>query len=291
MGVLPANVGSGYVTGRLIQAVLDGSDPDDKPDGIPIAGAKITFKPSVDMVVNRTVSPPVMIATTTGVCTTDDDGVLVDPMGQPGVWLVASDDPDLDPTGWTYTVQVSAPNFPSRAWSITVPEGSTQDLATAVPVPSNPGTAVAAWQAAVDAVWEARDMATAEILQSRDDSVGAVETAAEVGSQLLDNRGNFSGTLNLSAVTRNAIVHMTMIGNITATLPTVPMVGHTITLELKQDATGSRTLTIPGAVTAYGIAITPAVGANALTEVMCFYDGVRWHARVSGLADAVPAGW
>ena len=39
MAVLPANVGSGYVTGRLIQAVLDGSDPDDKPDGIPIARA------------------------------------------------------------------------------------------------------------------------------------------------------------------------------------------------------------------------------------------------------------
>ena len=37
---LPANVGFGRVTGRLIRAILDGpSDPDTEPDGVPIEGA------------------------------------------------------------------------------------------------------------------------------------------------------------------------------------------------------------------------------------------------------------
>ena len=41
---LPANVGFGRVTGRLIRAILDGPiDPDTEPDGVPIEGAKITF--------------------------------------------------------------------------------------------------------------------------------------------------------------------------------------------------------------------------------------------------------
>ena len=45
---LPANVGFGRVTGRLIRAILDGPiDPDAEPDGVPIEGAKVTFTASV----------------------------------------------------------------------------------------------------------------------------------------------------------------------------------------------------------------------------------------------------
>ena len=52
---LPANVGFGRVTGRLIRAILDSPiDPDTEPDGVPIEGAKVTFTASVNRVVNRT---------------------------------------------------------------------------------------------------------------------------------------------------------------------------------------------------------------------------------------------
>lgn len=289
---LPANVGFGRVTGRLIRAILDGPiDPDTEPDGVPIEGAKVTFTASVNRVVNRTATPPVSIFIDPVTVVTNSDGILVSPDGTEGVTLVASDDADLDPSGWTYKVTMTAPSISALSWSITVPEGSVQDLATAIPVPENPGTAIVEWQGAVDAVWQARDVSTAEILQARDVSVDAVETAAEVGQYLLDQRGNVSGTLDLSAASRNLIVHATMTGNVTVALPASPMIGHTITLELTQDATGSRILFIPGAVTAYGVRITPASAANALTEVMCLWDGVRWHARVSGLADSKPTGW
>lgn len=59
---LPANVGFGRVTGRLIRAILDNPiDPDTEPDGVPIEGAKVTFTASVKRVVNRTATPPVSI--------------------------------------------------------------------------------------------------------------------------------------------------------------------------------------------------------------------------------------
>lgn len=42
---LPANVGFGRVTGRLIRAVLDGpSDPDTEPDGVPLRHAYPVYR-------------------------------------------------------------------------------------------------------------------------------------------------------------------------------------------------------------------------------------------------------
>ena len=93
-------------------------------------------------------------------------------------------------------------------------------------------------------------------MQAAQASALAAEQAKEQGSQLLDQRGNVSGTLDLTTATRNLIVHATMTGNVSVALPADPMVGHTITLELIQDVTGDRTLTILGAVTAYGVRIT-----------------------------------
>ncbi len=75
-------------------------------------------------------------------------------------------------------------------------------------------------------------------------------------------------------------------------LPTSPMVGQTITLVMKKDATGTAyAFTLNNVITAYGVSITPSPAANALDEIMCFYDGVRWKARNSGLSDAIPTAW
>ena len=120
----------------------------------------------------------------------------------------------------------------------------------------------------------------------------AAEQAKEQGSQLLVQKGNVSGTLDLSTVTTNQIVHLTRVGNIVVNLPTSPIVGQTITLVMKKDATGTAyAFTLNNVITAYGVSITPSPAANALDEIMCFYDGVRWKARVSGLSDAIPTAW
>ena len=191
---LPANVGFGRVTGRLIRAILDSPiDPDTEPDGVPIEGAKVTFTASVKRVVNRTATPPVSIFIDPVTVVTNSDGILVSPDGTEGVTLVASDDADLDPSGWTYKVTITAPSISAAlSWSITVPEGSVQDLATAIPVPANPGTAVVEWQRLRD-----------EVLGYRDDAREDAESAAESAQQVKDGAvtatlGGIPGTLLLS---------------------------------------------------------------------------------------------
>ncbi len=120
----------------------------------------------------------------------------------------------------------------------------------------------------------------------------AAEQAKEQGSQLLVQKGNVSGTLDLSTVTTNQIVHLTRVGNIVVKLPTSPIVGQTITFVMKKDATATvYSFKLTNVITAYGVSITPSPAANALDEIMCFYDGVRWKARVGGLADSIPTSW
>ena len=93
-------------------------------------------------------------------------------------------------------------------------------------------------------------------------------------------------------MTTNQIIHLTRVGDITITLPMSPIVGQTITLVMKKDATGTAyAFTLKNVTTAYGVPITPSSSANALDEIMCFYDGVRWKARVGGLADSIPTSW
>ena len=190
---LPANVGFGRVTGRLIRAILDGPiDPDTEPDGVPIEGAKVTFTASVNRVVNRTATPPVSIFIDPVTVVTNSDGILVSPDGTEGVTLVASDGADLDPSGWTYKVTMTAPSISALSWSITVPEGSVQDLSTAIPVPANPGTAVVEWQRLRD-----------EVLGYRDDAREDAESASESAQQVKDGAvtatlGGVPGTLCLT---------------------------------------------------------------------------------------------
>ena len=140
----------------------------------------------------------------------------------------------------------------------------------------------------------ASDSATASANSSASAQASALaaEQAKEQGSQLLVSLGNVSGALDLSTVTTNQIVHLTRVGNITITLPMSPMVGQTITLVMKKDATATvYSFNLKNVTTAYGVSITPSPAANALDEIMCFYDGIRWKARVSGLSDAIPTSW
>lgn len=146
---LPSNVGFGKVTGAFLRATGDGSDADSDPDGVPLAGLTVKFSASVMRVKDTSADPPVTIIVDTVTCTTDDSGVLIDPMGNAGVWLVASTDPDLDPTGWTWTATISASTIPSFSTTFSLDVGQTLDLASLIPVPSNPGTQLAAWQAVV----------------------------------------------------------------------------------------------------------------------------------------------
>ena len=146
---LPSNVGFGKVTGVFLHVPGDGSDTGSDPDGVPLAGLTVTFSASVTRVKNVSADPPVTIIIDTVMCTTDDNGVLVDPMGNEGVWLVASTDPDLDPTGWTWTATICSGTVDRFSTTFSLDVGQTLDLTTLIPVPSSPGTELAAWQQVV----------------------------------------------------------------------------------------------------------------------------------------------
>jgi len=167
--------GFGKVVGRFLTPVVDTDDPDTYPDLVPLNG-RITFLLNVSRVVEATASPdPVVLASTPIVGILDEDGYLCTPdaVNAPayqGLWLVATDDDDLNPTDMQYsvtyalTVGLNGPPAPLPTHNLAVLEGETVDLALVIPPDSAPpmGTAAAEAAAAIAVA------ALAEMVQSDD---------------------------------------------------------------------------------------------------------------------------
>jgi hypothetical protein len=142
---LPSNVNYGTVVGQFLLAYADGNDVGPEPDGIPAKGS-IYFRPSPVKLLNGSSSPnPVTILPAVVECQLDSEGYLLGYVGDRGVRLVATDDADMNPVDWTWTVEfrltsqddvpVSLPSF-----SIELPSGTTVDLTTVSPVADANGT-------------------------------------------------------------------------------------------------------------------------------------------------------
>lgn len=98
----------------------------------------ITFSPRVQRAANA--DDQVAFLPSPITCRTDSDGYLIDPDGERGIRLVATDDADMTVTGWTYEVVISSPGTQPQRFDIQVPKGKTLDLAMLQPVPSKDGT-------------------------------------------------------------------------------------------------------------------------------------------------------
>lgn len=150
MASLPSNVNYGSVVGQFIASIMDGPDANRFPDSLPLGG-EITFTPSVAYVKNVNTTPnPVTIVKTVVTGILDAEGYLCTPVPdssgnfQRGVFLVATDDPDLNPRGWTWTVDYrftleGRPVASPARHSISVPTDTVVDLTTASPVPASVG--------------------------------------------------------------------------------------------------------------------------------------------------------
>lgn len=147
---LPSNVSYGTVVGRFLLAYSDGVDSDQFPDGVPAKGT-VLFTPSAPYVkdptaVVGTTLTPVTILPATIECQLDSDGYLLGSDGARGVRLVATDDPDLNPTDWTWRVDYRLTDqdgtltrgIPTH--HIELPTNTTVDLTIAAPVPAGNGT-------------------------------------------------------------------------------------------------------------------------------------------------------
>lgn len=161
---LPANVTYGTVAGRFLIATADTPDDTDRdPQGIAAADLKITFSPDLGRAVARdpTATPPTFFALADVSATIAADGTLLGPDGQPGVRLVASTNPVLEPTGWTWQVKMSGTGYPNIGFSFLLDGGQNLDLGTVLQVPSNPGATLGNWIQAVTDAQAARDAAIA----------------------------------------------------------------------------------------------------------------------------------
>lgn len=160
MAQLPSNVGYGTVRGVFLRGVADSADPDKAPDALPIVGIRAVFTPNIDPAVVRVSAsnPPVTLLIDPVEATTNENGELVGlDDSNPGVPLIASLDPDIMPNGWTWTLTLEATGFPLLTVTFTVAPDQELDLATAIPVPPNPGNDLAQWTAAVTETVSARN--------------------------------------------------------------------------------------------------------------------------------------
>ncbi|MEV7644731.1 MULTISPECIES: hypothetical protein [Actinomycetes] len=157
---LPTNVDTGMVTGRYIADIVDGVDPDQEPDAVPVQG-RIVFTKSVAYLPNPTADPyPVTIMQVPIVGVLDSDGFLCTPFPgtlEPqyrGVRLIATDDPDLAVQNWTWDVTyifepVNGYKLAIPAHGFSLPSGETVDLTKVAKVPSSPGYSLPQAEAAV----------------------------------------------------------------------------------------------------------------------------------------------
>ncbi len=165
-------VGYTDIVGKFTRAVVDGPDSDRDPDRIPIEGLEFEFvvdlKPAIarDTVAKETVYLEPIPATT------DANGVLIGPDGLPGIRLTASDSPDLEPNGWTYTVTTKGAGLPTVKTTFVTESGKALDFSDIVAVPPNPGNQIPAWTAVVSQA----TTAAAEANEAKVEAVAAAES-------------------------------------------------------------------------------------------------------------------
>lgn len=251
--------------GQFLASLQDSSDADKLPEGVPMTGT-VTFIATPVYVLDYTSAPnPVTIVKTPIICPLDSSGYLCSPysaVGSPlsrGVSLIATDDPDLLPVGWTWSViynltdpngnKVSLPNQ-----NILVPAGLTTDLTTVMNIAASNGAVI------------------------------TKGTQGDPGDLVGVTSESWTGAVTLLSYPQTYLATLT--GNVTSlTLPTSPyaLKSGTLTLVLTQDATGGRTITWPSSVKwAEGISQQPAAAANSVSLIHLLWTGTQWLGMLGG---------
>lgn len=184
---LPSNVSFGTVIGRFLVATADSpADPDRDPEGIGATDLAITFSAGITPKIARDISasPPVTFALADVSATVGADGTLLGPDGAPGVRLVASTNPNLDPSPWAWAVKIGSATFPTLTFSFTLDPGATVDLATVLQVPATPSQTLAQWLQAVSDAQAARDAAIAAATTATNAATAAQTAAATAAANV-----------------------------------------------------------------------------------------------------------
>jgi hypothetical protein len=181
------------------------------------------------------------------VCTLDEQGRMIDPAGNLGVLLPATDSPNMNPTGWAYTVKESLTGVPgTRTFVMLLPQdtpGGSVDLADVAPTdPMTPNyvpvVGASAYEIAVQQ--------------------GFVGTAAEWVVSLKGDKGDPGSITSVNGKTTSAVTLNA------ADVGALALTGGTVTGTLRVD-TAQHGFTSKSTVTANGHAVTAWMAATSGT--------------------------
>lgn len=207
---LPANVSTGLVTGRFLVGVTDGPDQDQDPDGIAATGT-VTFTAAVPYLADPTASTVILNTKVVGVL--DVEGYLCTPVqgtldpAYRGVRLIATDDPDVSVTGWTWNVsyqfgKVNKETLTIPGHGLAVLSNGTVDLSTAVTVPSSPGLGTEQAEALTAS-------AQAAAVTSANEAAAAAVSASNAAAAAQATDANVAGLVTGPGQTRDAVDSIT----------------------------------------------------------------------------------
>lgn len=180
----PQGLGYGRVTGTLVDGLQDGSDSDKAPDLNGASTLTVVFRPTAP-VIRFKGTPPLTVIPKTVKVKVGADGVLRGEDGTPGVVLLATDGPLIDPSEWVWEVEITGRRDLDLApFYMALPKDTTVDLSQAAPVDAQPGIVKIVDAGELVRLQAETSKITSQIIQAREAATQAVQarSAAETAN-------------------------------------------------------------------------------------------------------------
>ncbi|QPK81109.1 hypothetical protein G7Y41_08730 [Schaalia sp. ZJ405] len=136
----PADLGKCRIVGTVAKHLPDSSDQDKNPDLYALDDEPLVFTPTARRVQFRG-STPMMITLPSFEARIDAQGVLRGEDGSAGIVVIATNDPNCNPTDWQYKVEFKrGRKLRIPPFYIHAPAGGTVDLGRIIPADDEAGT-------------------------------------------------------------------------------------------------------------------------------------------------------
>lgn len=122
----------------------------------------------------------------------------------------------------------------------------------------------------------AKLLATKEQLEMMPAAIEAVDVvvSASAGVSAPARVVSWGGAVTLPS--GRGFLDVTLVGNVTLSLPARGGVAEIVNLVVRQDATGSRTLTVPDALVAFKVPLVLSVAPASVDFLSLVWTGVEW---------------
>lgn len=171
----PQGLGYGRVTGTLVDGLQDGTDADKAPDLNGASTLTVVFRPTAPIIRFKG-NPPLTVLPRTVKVKVGADGVLRGEDGTPGVVLLATDGPLIDPSEWVWEVEITGRrDLDIAPFYMALPKDTTVDLSQAAPVDAQPGIVKIVDAGELTRLQAETSKITTQIIQAREASTQAVQ--------------------------------------------------------------------------------------------------------------------